>query len=188
VTVKDGAMQATESDDVILLLRSQHEQVKALMASIATADTASRQEKFDQLRAFLAMHETAEEMIVRPVSRQVAGAEVVDARNAEEKQATEVLAELEELDATSPEFLPRFEAFRSAVLLHAQNEESLEFPRILSDRSPEERAQMGRALRAAEKLAPTHPHPSTAGSAAAQYVVGPFAAMVDKVRDALSRG
>ena len=34
-------------------------------------------------------------------------------------------------------------------------------------------------------LAPTHPHAAAAGSPTAQKVLGPFAAMVDKVRDTL---
>ena len=40
-------------------------------------------------------------------------------------------------------------------------------------------------VKAAEKTAPTHPHPSTAGSPAAQWAVGPFASLVDRARDAI---
>jgi hypothetical protein len=46
---------------------------------------------------------------------------------------------------------------------------------------------MGTALKAAEAIAPTHPHPSTAGSPAAQWAVGPFASIVDRTKDALRK-
>jgi hypothetical protein len=32
--------------------------------------------------------------------------------------------------------------------------------------------------------APTHPHPSTAGSPIAQWMVGPWASLIDQARDA----
>jgi hypothetical protein len=44
---------------------------------------------------------------------------------------------------------------------------------------------MGKVLRAAEKTAPTHPHPSTAGSPIAQWMVGPWASVIDRARDAI---
>jgi hypothetical protein len=46
---------------------------------------------------------------------------------------------------------------------------------------------MGTALKAAEAVAPTHPHPSTAGSPAAQWAVGPIASIVDRARDAVKK-
>ncbi len=42
------------------------------------------------------------------------------------------------------------------------------------------------ALKAAEATAPTHPHPGTE-SATANAAVGPFAAIADRVRDAMSK-
>ena len=44
---------------------------------------------------------------------------------------------------------------------------------------------MGAVLRAAEKIAPTHPHPFTAGSPIAQWVAGPWASVIDRARDAI---
>ena len=38
----------------------------------------------------------------------------------------------------------------------------------------------------AEKTAPTHPHPS-ARSTAMNYVAGPFAAVADRAKDAISK-
>ncbi len=150
------------------------------------ATGAERQQRFNELRALLVAHETAEEMVLRPVSSQLAGHDVADARNAEEKAANQVLAQLDRLDATGDEFDTLFRQFQQMILDHAAKEEAEEFPFVQNGRPPEELASMGRVLLAVEKIAPTHPHPSTAGSPTLQWAVGPFASVFDRARDALT--
>lgn len=177
---------AAESDpDVITLLLAQHASVRNLLAEVESATGPARRQVFDQLRRLLAVHETAEEVVLRPMSRQVAGQRVVDARNAEEQEAAEALAELEKLDVADPEFALRFAGFRRAVLAHADREETEEFPALRAHCTPQELQDLGRRLLKAETSAPTHPHAAVVGSPAVQRLLGPFAAMVDKVRDAL---
>ncbi|HEU4567037.1 MAG TPA: hypothetical protein VFR99_03320, partial [Marmoricola sp.] len=115
-----------------------------------------------------------------------AGKEVAEARNHEEDEANHVLADLEKMDVTSTEFDGTFAGFAQSVLAHAQHEETMEFPSLMHEESAQDRQKMGRALKAAEKVAPTHPHPSAAGSPTAQWTVGPIASVVDRARDAVS--
>ncbi|HEX5534225.1 MAG TPA: hemerythrin domain-containing protein [Actinomycetales bacterium] len=173
--------------DVIRILLEQHARVQTLFSQLKMATGESRQDLFDELRALLAVHETAEEMVLRPVTKKVAGESVADARNQEEEQANEVLAELEDLDVASPEFATKLAAFEQSVLSHAEAEEQQEFPAVLAECDAEERQKLGKRLERTEKIAPTHPHPTTAGSTAKQYMVGPFASIVDRVKDSLSR-
>ena len=105
--------------DVILILLEQHARIRELFADVKSAEGERKQHAFDELRALLAVHETAEEMVLRPVSRDAAGASVT------------------------------------------------------------------KQILAAEKIAPTHRHPSAAGSVTAQYAMGPFASLVDRTRDAI---
>jgi len=108
------------------LLHRQHEQVKEMFDDFAKATGAKRSELFDCLRATLATHETAEEMIVHPLARHVSGddgARVVDARLVEEDAAKQLLAELERLGPDHAEFDAKFEKFHRAVLAHAEAEE-----------------------------------------------------------------
>ncbi len=42
-------------------------------------------------------------------------------------------------------------------------------------------------IKAAEAFAPTHPHPNADPGSTKQKLVGPFASMVDRVKDALSK-
>lgn len=169
--------------DIIRILLEQHGRIRELFEQVTEASGDRRKELFDELRALLAVHETAEEMVLRPMSAKAAG-DVSDARNAEEAEANKLLAELEEMEPDSQEFGQAFANLRADVEKHAEAEEEEEFPQIVANCSTEERTDMGGRLRAVEKVAPTHPHPSTAGSPAAQWTVGPFASMVDRVRDA----
>ena len=82
------------------LLLQQHEQIRSLLSQVSSAANAeNRKQVFDELRELIAVHETAEEIIVRPVTRkQVPGGEdIADARMAEENEGKKALAELEKL-------------------------------------------------------------------------------------------
>ena len=171
--------------DVVAVLLAQHAQVRAMFTQLKEAAPEERQQRFDALRALLAVHETAEEMVLRPVSA-AADKAVADARNQEEADANVMLAELERLDVTSADFDRELARFEEAVLQHAEAEEREEFPRVLDLCDENQRTVMGTMLRAAEAVAPTHPHPSTAGSTTAQWVAGPFASIVDRTRDAIN--
>ncbi|KAK1185699.1 hemerythrin domain-containing protein [Streptomyces sp. NBS 14/10] len=172
--------------DVVGILLEQHARIRDLFADVKGAEGDHKQQAFDELRALLAVHETAEEMIVRPVARETAGKQEADARNHEEEEANKVLASLEKMDVTSAEFDTRLAEFERAVVDHAEHEENEEFPAVHEGRTEDQLRRMGTMLRAAEKIAPTHPHPSAAGSPAAQWSVGPFASLVDRTRDAIN--
>jgi len=174
-------------DDILEQLLAQHEDIRRLFAETLESEGEAKQQCFDELRGLLAVHETAEEMILRPVAKRVAGKQEAEARNEEESQANKELAELEKLDVHSAEFDARLAEFQRAVEHHAQHEEREEFPGIRAACDIEERRSMGRRLRAAERIAPTHPHPRAAGSPAAQWTVGPFVALLDRAKDAFRR-
>jgi hypothetical protein len=171
--------------DMIAILLEQHQRIRELFAHVKGAEGKRRQQAFDELRALLAVHETAEEMVLRPISSKDAGTEVTDARNEEEREAARDLTVLEMMDVSSAEFDRMFADFERAVLDHASREEQEEFPLVRAREDQNTLLALGRTLRAAERIAPTHPHPSTAGSPVAQWAVGPFASLVDRSLDAL---
>ncbi|CAL9325280.1 hypothetical protein [Streptomyces sp. SudanB52_2052] len=90
------------------------------------------------------------------------------------------------MDLSSREFDVQFAQFEQEVLAHARHEEAEEFPALESGCTPEQRQTMGRRLLTAERIAPTHPHPTAAGSPALQWTIGPFASLLDRARDAFS--
>lgn len=170
------------------LLRERHTEVKGMFDELLQSNGNQRQELFDCLRATLAVHETAEEIVIHPRVRSFGAeaAKAVDARLAEEKEAKRVLADLERMGADDPTFLAHVGALREAAVAHAEAEEREIFPRIEERCSLDEQRSMGERIRRAERLAPTHPHPHGPSGGVGNMLVGPFAAMVDKVRDAIS--
>jgi hemerythrin superfamily protein len=176
----------TSATDVIDFLTNQHEQIKSLFAKTLAAYGKSREDAFVDLRRLLAVHETVEEEIVHPrAKRKIAnGAAVVNARLGEEHEAKTVLQELEKLDVDGAEFTLKLTELRDAVLDHAEHEENDEFKRLGEELSSEELENMGRAAKLAAAIAPTRPHPGVE-SQIANLVAGPFAAMLDRARDAI---
>jgi hemerythrin superfamily protein len=180
--------QLTAEDlDVVDLLIAQHSRIRDLFAEVKAAQGEGQQEAFHRLRRMLAVHETAEEEVVHPAARMVlagGNAGLVDDRLAEENEAKKMLSELEGMQPGQPGFSDRLEKLRLAVLEHARAEERYEFMRLRDKLDRSRLRAMAASVKAAEAFAPTHPHPGVE-SATANLAVGPIAAIVDRVRDAI---
>ena len=177
----------SNADDVVDFLVAQHAAIKALFIETIDAKNADTQkEAFSRLRAMLAVHETAEEMLVHPrVRRKVkGGADVVHERLMGEHDAKTALRDLEHLQPGTAEFSTALTQLQAAVLAHAEREEADEFPGLRQAVDKDELHKLAKAVRMAERIAPTHPHPGVE-SAAANFAVGPIAAIVDRAHDAL---
>ncbi|MER5449083.1 hemerythrin domain-containing protein [Streptomyces sp. NPDC002766] len=178
----------TERTDVVELLKEQHTRIRELFDEVANTKGGDRKRHFHDLVRLLAVHETAEEEVVHPFARKnIDGGElVVKDRIEEEEKAKQALSRLDDMDPDSPEFLDEFAALRQDVLAHADNEERYEFAHFarIADRGKLE--ALARAVRAAEALAPTRPHPGT-DTALKNVVVGPMAAVVDRTRDVVRK-
>lgn len=176
----------TKTMDLIEMLLADHEEAKALMAKVEKSQGDARMEAFQNLVYALARHETAEEEVVYPFLRRLDGGDAVaDARIKEEEKANKMLAELEKLDTADSEWSAKFSVFHREVLAHAEAEESQVFPRLRKAEDGEKLEQMGKVLELAKATAPTHPHPNVPGTATANLLVGPVAAVIDRTRDAI---
>lgn len=172
--------------DVVALLLAQHDQIRRLFAEVAGAQAPEmKRERFAELRALLAVHETAEEMVTHPRARMNDGNAVVDALLEEEHVGKQMLAGVEKLDVDDPGFDQAFGDLRTAVLEHADHEERDEFPLLRKENDERTLRLMAAAVRAAEAVAPTHPHPLAGESVTVNAAVGPIAGVVDRARDAV---
>jgi hemerythrin superfamily protein len=172
--------------DVVDLLNAQHQEIRSLFSSVEEGGS-DRSEAFECLVRLLAVHETAEEEVVYPALRSSGpeGEHVAEARKAEEDEAKKQLADLESIGVEGEGFEERFDAFRTAVLAHAESEERQVFPLLRRSFDADKLTKMRSSLERAEKMAPTHPHPHAPESALGNLVTGPFVAIVDRVRDAI---
>ena len=177
-------MPEPSSTDVIAVLLDQHAQIRRLFAELEQRRVQPRREAFEQLVRLLAVHETAEQEVLHPQVRLLVrgGQAIADARLEEERQAKELLAELDRLGPEADDFDQRLSALREAVLDHAEHEEQEEFPRLRGSQSRAQLEAMGMAVRVAEAAAPTHPHPGV-NTLAANLLAGPMLAVADRTRD-----
>lgn len=176
-------------EEVVAFLKAQHNLIEDMFDEVLHASEPQAREKpFIELRQLLAVHETAEEMLVHPrVRRELnEGDAIVDALLKEEHDAKEQLSKIEQIDITSQEFIDELTKLRDAVLEHAEQEERDEFPKLQRKLDVAELKRMGTAVRVAEAIAPTRPHPGVE-SAKLNLAVGPFASMLDRARDLIQQ-
>lgn len=176
----------TSGIDVVDLLVAQHARIRELFLEATSTTGSDRADAVHRLVRLLAVHETAEEEIVHPLARTTApgGDALVDDRLREEHDANELLARIDGMDADDPGLPRLLDELRAAVLRHARSEERYEFTWLRQRCSPEVLQSLATAVRAAERVAPTHPHPGTE-TATRNLLTGPVAALTDRVRDAV---
>ncbi|MEV5503266.1 hemerythrin domain-containing protein [Nonomuraea fuscirosea] len=182
------APETMDETDVIDLLQAQHGMIRNLFDEVEQAPADERGEAFTRLVRLLAVHETAEEEIVHPFARHAidGGDGVVDDRLAEENEAKELLSRMDEAGPDAPDFMPNLLMLRAAVEAHARSEERYEFAQLRAHTSEAQRRSMAAGVKAAEAMAPTHPHPGTE-SATKNLLVGTPIALMDRVRDTIRK-
>lgn len=174
--------------DVVALLMRQHGDIRNLFDEVEQSQGEKRRDAFRRLVRLLAVHETAEEEVVHPFVRSAVegGKQVVEDRLAEEKSAKETLAALDDMDTDDPKFMPRLMQLRTEVQEHPRAEERYEFSHIRRSTDVTNLAAMAKAVKAAEAMAPTRPHPGVQ-SATANVALGPVAALMDRTKDAVRK-
>ncbi|MET7905050.1 hemerythrin domain-containing protein [Streptomyces sp. NPDC005355] len=175
-------------NDVVALLTRQHGDIRTLFDEVERTTGDDQRDAFRRLVRLLAVHETAEEEVVHPVVRRSfdGGEHMVEDRLREENQAKEKLSRLDEMGTDDPQFLSILLQLRGEVMEHARSEERYEFVQLRRRIDPRQLATMANAVKAAETLAPTHPHPGVE-TAAKNIALGPMAAMIDRTRDTVRK-
>ncbi|MEU5894922.1 MULTISPECIES: hemerythrin domain-containing protein [Streptomyces] len=178
----------SQDTDVVSLLMRRHGDIRNLFDEVEASSGAERRAAFRHLVRLLAVHETAEEEVVHPFSRRAltGGEQVVEDRLAEERAAKETLAALDDIDTDDPKFMPQLLKLRKDVQEHARAEERYEFSHIRRSTDVTNLAAMAKAVKAAEAMAPTRPHPGVE-SGAANLALGPVAALMDRTKDAVRK-
>lgn len=185
---RQAVPELMEENDVIDLLLRQHAMIRDLFDEVEQAPSNKRPEAFQRLVRLLAVHETAEEEIVHPYARRKidGGDAIVEDRLVEENEAKQLLMYMDKVGVGDPHFLANLMLLRAAVLPHARSEERYEFIRLRAQTGAAERRAMAIAVKAAQALAPTHPHPGVE-SATKNLLVGTPLAMMDRVRDVIRK-
>lgn len=175
----------TTREDVVSFLTRQHNEIRTLFTKLEQAKGDDRRDTFRELVRLLAVHEAAEEELVHPDVRGFKGGEpVAAARIGEEHSAKELLASMHDMGPDAEGFDTLLTQLRDDVLAHAEHEEREEFPLLRKEHNDDRLRAMAIWAKAAEAIAPTRPHPGME-SAAANLLLGPPVAIMDRARDAI---
>jgi len=181
--------QAGDVQDAVDLITSDHRMVATLFEQLKAATTAQeRQELGEQIICDLSIHAAVEEQLLYPRARKLLGDDsLVDHAIEEHGQLKQVLDRLDGKGPDDDGFMSGFTEAERLVQEHVSEEETQLLPRLRAAVSADELQKLGKAILAAKKAAPTHPHPHAPAKPPFNMVLGPIMAMVDKVRDAAGK-
>jgi len=177
--------------DVIELLRADHAEVDELFRRFNLSEKPETIEELTrQIVHDLSVHAAVEEQFVYPLIRAKVddGGDRADEAIDEHQEAKRLLADLEKQEAGTAEHTATMERLIDAIRHHVEEEEGEVFPALQAAVGASTLDALGTVVQEAKKLVPTHPHPLVPGTATAQLVAGPWAAVVDKVRDLAGGG
>ena len=179
---------SASSTDAIALLKQDHREVEQLFKRFEKAGDGAHKEKGKLVAAMieaLSRHAAIEEMVFYPAVRaDVPRQESTVLEALEEHHVAKwLLSELEALDPAAERFDAKAMVLIENVRHHVKEEENELFPKVRAKMGRRELLELGDALRAAKRRAPTHPHPRSPDSPPGNIVVGSAVAVMDKARD-----
>lgn len=172
--------------DIVKLLTRDHAEANQLFGRFARS---SRPETLKDLARSiiheLSVHAAVEEQFVYPVLRWKVddGGGLADHAIDEHQEVKRLLAELERLEPGRAEFGAKMDKVVAAVREHVSDEERDVLPRLEAATGADLRENLGTLVEKAKSVVPTHPHPLVPGTATAQLIAGPWASIVDRIRD-----
>ena len=179
----------TTGPNVVDLIAREHRELLALCAELTGdgTDAARRRTLAQVISAELSRHLSAEEQYLYPAVRAAVsdGYAMVDREIDEDRALLEALRLLEAADDDSrPE---RAADVCRRLTRHADAAARDLLPMLVQMASVEELIRLGNRVELAREAAPTRPHPATPATPPWNKVVDPAVAVVDKVRDMVSR-
>lgn len=172
------------------MLRQHHQTIERLFKRFENAgDRAyvSKREIVDRIIEELAMHAAVEEQVFYPAVRSsVPDTEDMTLESLEEHHVVKwLLAELDGMDPRHERFDAKVTVLMENVRHHVEEEEHDLFPKVRDAMGRNALADLGTAMTAAKKTAPTHPHPRSPDTPPGNGIVGAVSGVVDRINDNL---
>lgn len=157
--------------NAIELLKTQHEEMRALFDQIEAAEDEDKEELFEQLADALAVHATIEEKHFYPATRNARTEELLQEAVEEHLSVKRLIADLLEMSPEDAQFDAKVAVLKEQVEHHVEEEEGELFPRVKKMFKEDELEDLGVVMEdMAEDLkaatAPRESVPAETGSAA----------------------
>lgn len=139
--------------DVVDVLITQHRHILRTFDRVTRAHSATaRREAFAALVELLHRHEKSEQTVVHAAMRRAGGAtaQAAEEREAEERQADRLIANIASRGVKDRDFDRLFGQLKAAVKHHAEREESVEFPLLRRSLPDDVRRSMANQVLAAQ--------------------------------------
>src|SRR4051794_19172148 len=177
--------------DAISLLKDDHKNVERLFKRFESAGDRAHVQKreiVDRIIEELAAHAAIEEQVFYPVARAtVPKTEDIALESLEEHHIVKwVLNELETMSPEDERFDAKVTVLMENVRHHVEEEEEEYFPKVRDELGRKSLNDLGDALMAAKKTAPTHPHPTAPDEPPGNIVAGVASGIADRVGDTVS--
>lgn len=177
--------------DAITMLKDDHKTVEQLFKRFEKAGERAHVEKrqiVDRIIEELSVHAAVEEQLFYPVARAtVPDTDDVALESLEEHHIVKwVLSELEKMAPEDERFDAKVTVLIENVRHHVQEEEQEFFPMVRDELGRSALSDLGEAMAAAKKVAPTHPHPRSPDTPPGNLVIGTAAGVADRVGDTVS--
>jgi hemerythrin superfamily protein len=175
--------------DAIAVLKADHKTVEQLFKRYEKAgDGAAKQKRklVDEIIVELSKHASIEEQVLYPWAREyIEGGDDEVLEAIEEHHVVKwLLWELEDLSPQDERFDAKVAVMMENVRHHVKEEENELFPDLRDVATRAELLELGNALRAAKRRAPTRPHPRGPDEPPANLVATPIVAALDHAREA----
>lgn len=174
--------------NALMLLKTDHRTVAQLFDEIlGTKAKAKKQSLIKRIIKELSIHAAVEEQVFYPAVRDAvedAEDEVLEALE-EHHIVKWVLSELEKMTPDDERFDAKVKVLCENVTHHVKEEETKLFKLVRAHMDRRALEELGRAMAAARKVAPTHPHPRAPDAPPGNFVAGIGAGMIDRARDAV---
>ncbi|HEY2704740.1 MAG TPA: hemerythrin domain-containing protein [Candidatus Dormibacteraeota bacterium] len=176
--------------DAIELLTRDHRAVEELFSQFDGGDDETRRTAAEGVIRELSIHAAIEEEFFYPmVKKEVPeAADMVDHGIEEHQEAKQVLAKLDEMidKAHTKAYAEKMQRLEKLIGDHVEEEENELFPKVREALTKTRLNEVGTLMNKAKKAAPTRPHPNTPANPLVQATAGKAAAVVDRMRDAVS--
>jgi hemerythrin-like domain-containing protein len=184
----------TETErDVVELLSADHREfdrifteLEGLMGQSGEDVLARKRALVDEVSIGLVKHSVAEETQVYPrVEKDVDAAEAERSKH-EHDLAEETMKRLERLDPADEQYDVEIRTLIHEIRTHVEHEESRMFTELKATFTHDQLVEMARQVERIKAIAPTRPHPLVPNEGGIRTALGPVAALVDHLRDAVS--
>jgi hemerythrin-like domain-containing protein len=188
-----AAKADTRQPDAIRVLTDDHREVEELFARFEKTGSGAHKRRRDlvaRMTEALSIHASIEEEIFYPAARRVVEDDVLEALE-EHHLVKLTLAELEMMDPSHERYGAKVMVLIENVRHHVEEEEGELFPTIRKRLDNAQLRELGSALVAAKRTAPTRPHPEAPdtppGNVVAQVLTAPLDAAANLNKAAARR-